>query len=58
MKEYSLIDQWIIKADRVLRTVAGISLEARRAHPAEGISEGDLSPQGKETVASLMYTTT
>ncbi len=54
MKRYSLIDQLIINADLVLRTVNGISAGKQREHPATGIPESDLSEDEKETAARLM----
>ena len=54
MKHYSFIDQLIIKADSMLRTVSGTSLEGQREHPAAGIHEGDLSTEEKEEAARLM----
>lgn len=55
MEPYSFIDQLIIKADLMLRTISGISSrEGQRKHPAAGIPEGDLSLQEKEISARLM----
>jgi len=54
MKQYTLIDQWIIKTDRVLRAIAGVATAGARRHPAAGIAEGDLNAQEKKTAARLM----
>ena len=54
MKRYSLIDQLIINADLVLRTVSGIPTGGQRKHPAAGIPESDLSKNEKEMAARLM----
>ena len=54
MKRYSLIDQLIINADLLLRTVNGISTGEQREHPATGIPESDLSEDEKKTAARLM----
>ena len=55
MKQYSFIDQLIINADLMLRTINGISGGGgQREHPAAGIPENDLSKQEKEMSARLM----
>lgn len=54
MKPYSFIDQLIINADFMLRTISGISAGRQCKDPAAGISENDLSEQEKAMSARLM----
>lgn len=53
-RRLSLLDKLITEADAVMRTVTNQGNRAERASPAEGHTEGVLSPREKAHVAGLM----
>ncbi len=53
-RRLSLLDKLITEADAVMRTVTNRGNSAGRASPAEGHTEGELSPREKAHVAGLM----
>ena len=50
----SAFDQFIVQADRALRTIAGSAPTPQRSSPAKDAVEGDLSEQDRRHAAGLM----
>lgn len=54
MRHLTAIDNFILRADRALRTLAGGDQQAERASPAANLSEQELSAEEKRHAAGLM----
>jgi 3-demethoxyubiquinol 3-hydroxylase len=54
MRQLTAIDQFIIRADRALRTLAAGQQMADRPSPAKDIAEAELSPEETRHAANLM----
>jgi 3-demethoxyubiquinol 3-hydroxylase len=54
MRHLTLVDKFIVRADRALRTVLASEQHAQRPSPATGIAEADLSTEEKRHAAGLM----
>ena len=53
-RRLSLLDKLITEADAVMRTVTSQGNQAERTSPAEGHTEGELSPRERAHIAGLM----
>jgi 3-demethoxyubiquinol 3-hydroxylase len=54
MRHLTAIDNFILRADRALRTLAGSEQQAQRPSPAANLSEQELSEEDKRHAAGLM----
>ena len=54
MRQLTLIDKFIVRADRALRTVMASEQHAQRASPAINVAEAELSAEEKRHAAGLM----
>lgn len=54
MRQLSLIDKFIIRTDRALRTIAATEQHAERPSPAAPLAEAELSAEEKRHAAGLM----
>jgi len=54
MKNYSIIDQFIIQSDNALKTVLGKPNATQRNYPADGIDDCELSETERKHIAGLM----
>ena len=54
MRHLTAIDNFILRADRALRTLAGNDQQAERPSPAANLSEQELSTEEKRHAAGLM----
>ena len=54
MRQLTLIDKFIVRADRALRTVMASEQHAQRTSPAINVAEAELSAEEKRHAAGLM----
>jgi ubiquinone biosynthesis monooxygenase Coq7 len=54
MRHLTLVDKFIVRADRALRTVMASEQHAKRPSPAANIAEAELSAEEKRHAAGLM----
>src|SRR5438552_950983 len=54
MRHLTTIDNFILRADRALRTLAGSEQQTERPSPATNLSEQELSAEEKRHAAGLM----